>query len=425
MKDRYYELFSIVCKKGDERLEQRRIVWTKIRNVSAAISGICAAIIIGAGIWNSPVLRNALNNKYDPPVIIETPSTTQTAPALTSKNTKPRVSETFIKKTTSSAFDPQTLTSLNSKVINVDPVTSSTTTSVSGDEKKIVRLDSPDKNFVTEKLSEISTDGTNSYKLENSNISAEAIGQKLKTIEIKKFDSSTNTEYIITADIFAVPVESSIDMIAVRYGDNTVPYLYYADSNNKFSMDRVNFSYREGYLSCGQNYVDSNRIGDPIESIKLNGVNDFTGENIELSANVFSITKINPDCAVAVLYDDDTEYHLFRNLYYKPATLGQLINDMNLTEEMTINGIYHDIDFYSIDENKVWDLLLSAENAESHEHGMRPCDYGISVDVPILGKYNIGINIRDDGYIDTNISDSPVSFYIGINSINNFLRSIK
>lgn len=424
MKDRYDELFSIVCKKGDERLEQRRIVWTKIRNLSAATSGICATIIIGVGIWNSSVLRNAPNNEYDPPVIIETPTTTQTAPTL-ALNTKPYTSETYIKKTTFSAPDPQHLTSLNSKAINVDSVTSSTTASANSDEKKIVRLDSPDKNLVTEKLSEISTDGTNSYKLTYSNISNETIGQKLRTIEIKRFDSSTNTEYIINADIFAVTVESSNDMIAVRYGDSTEPYLYYADSNNKFSMDWVNFSYRQGYLSCGQNYVDSNRIGDSIECVKLNGVNDFTGENIELSANVFSITKINPDCAVAVLYDDDTKYHLFRNLYYKPETLGQLINDMNLTEEMKINGIYYNDEFYTIDENKVWDLLLSAENAESHENGMHPCDYGISVDISILGKNNIGINIRDDGYINTNIVDSPVSFYIGIDSVNNFLRSIK
>lgn len=227
-----------------------------------------------------------------------------------------------------------------------------------------------------------------------------------------------NKRYIIDAEIYDISVESIGNMIAVRYEGSDEIYLYYAVTDDKFSMDWVNFNvpfgkYGSGYVSCGIQRVDEEKIGNYLENISLNGKNVFTGEDILLTGKVYKINNISPDCAVAVKYDSDNEYHLFRNIIYRPDTLGQLINDMDLRNEMIINSVYLNGSYYKTDPIKVWEYLLSDAAAENCGHGIAHYDQSVSIDLPALGRRNVAINVYSDGYISTNIADSGAKFYIG------------
>ena len=49
----------------------------------------------------------------------------------------------------------------------------------------------------------------------------------------------------------------------------------------------------------------------------------------------------------------------------------------------------------------------------------------ISVDIPLLGRKNISVELTDKGYLITNILDTGKGFYIGENKVQEFLDYIK
>ena len=128
---------------------------------------------------------------------------------------------------------------------------------------------------------------------------------------------------------------------------------------------------------------------------------------------------------MAVKYDTDGEYHLFRNINYRPETLGQMISDMNLKDELIIVSARIDEQTYAIDNEKVWEYILSENNAQNYGKGITPSNYGITVDIPTLGRVRIAINVYADGHIATNIPNRSASFDIGIENTEKFIDYVK
>lgn len=77
----YEDIAERVFRKGDAILDKKRRKTAIIKRTSFAVSGLCAVVITGFGLWNNYYLKNALNN--EPPAIIDsqnvdTPVMTQT-----------------------------------------------------------------------------------------------------------------------------------------------------------------------------------------------------------------------------------------------------------------------------------------------------------------------------------------------------------
>ena len=437
MKDHYEKIFDVVVKRGDERLRQKKIMKSRCIRAAFSIAGLCAAIIVGVGIWNNNDIGSLRNRHSDSNKIISEPSTDGT----TASNTATVTEEQLISQVTET-------TAVTTKTQIVTSVPQSTTAATTPPEQKInitqtspvelpiettstavisdIRIYSPDKEIISSKFGEICLDDGIVYKLQNTDANASVIRTMKGKTEFTSDDKNENKRYIIDAEIYDVTMESVWDMIAVKYEGSDEIYLYYAITDDVFSLDRVNFNvpfgkYESGYVSCGIQRVNEEKIEKFLDNIILNGKNDVTGEDIQLSGKVFKINGISSDCAVAVMYNNDGEYRLFRNIIYRPDTLGQLINDMNLKNEMIINGVYVNDSFYKIEPVKVWGYLLSDEKSENCGHGVIPCDYCISIDIPTLGRRNIAINVYSDGYISTNIADSAAKFNIGTNNTQGFI----
>ena len=443
MKDHYEKIFDIVVNRGEERLRRKKIIMARCTRTAISAAGLCAALIVGFGIWHNNDINHLISRDTEETGIISeapTVSTTNTASSavtdeqVTSLMTQTTAVTTKVQTSTSVSYStsvaasstevpaviittatsglPQT--TILTQTSPAEPPAGTTSAAVISN----VRIYHPDTETISSKFSEIRLDDGVVYRLRYTGIDASVVRAKKGAAEFTSDDMNDNKRYIVDAEIYDVSVESIENMIAVRYEGSDEIYLYYAVTDDVFSMDWVNFNvpfgkYGAGYVSCGIQRVDEEKIGNYLENINLNGKNDFTGEDILLTGKVYKINNISSDCAVAVKYDSDNEYHLFRNIIYRPDTLGQLINDMDLRNEMKINSVYLNGSYYKTDPIKVWEYLLSDEAAENCGHGIAPHDQSVSIDLPALGRRNVAINVYSDGYISTNIADSGAKFYIG------------
>lgn len=144
-------------------------------------------------------------------------------------------------------------------------------------------------------------------------------------------------------------------------------------------------------------------------------------------------------------FEEDNDYYVYVNSYYKPKTLGEFMNDLNLKEITSFGTIYYNywdedaeeninIEFYDVDNEIIWQKLFNNLNLENIYSDNDTAKYtserfsqsiSISVDIPLLGYKNISVSLTDKGYLLTNILDTGKGFYIGEDKVQEFLNYIK
>lgn len=206
--------------------------------------------------------------------------------------------------------------------------------------------------------------------------------------------------------------------------------IYQQYSSIEFS-DR-HYNARAGVIEPGQ-------LGNSLGTITACGYDeyaDISGEEAKRfrSAAIYEIKDISPACAIAVCYEGGDTFYAAVNSHYRPETLGQFIKDLNLKNTLQFgcidykffkdSGEYTTILFENVDSSKIWEFLLSDEDAVN-EHSDSDFNQteellSISVDVPLLGYQNISITLYEDGYLTTNILDTGKKFYIGVENAQSF-----
>lgn len=185
--------------------------------------------------------------------------------------------------------------------------------------------------------------------------------------------------------------------------------------------------------SARRGVVPTERLGESLGTVTARGWDEYAGiagedANRYINAELFTITKINPECAIAVRYEGHDTVYACVNSYYRPETLGQFVEDLNLLEEVSFGTVYYEwrspagrratIWFDGVDDQIIKDMLLTETNAEnvydeSKLHEMPKRIMGVSVNIPLLGYQNISLSVQEDGYLKTNILDTGKLFYIG------------
>ncbi len=157
-------------------------------------------------------------------------------------------------------------------------------------------------------------------------------------------------------------------------------------------------------------------------------------------ATVYAIDKLSPECAIAVRYEGNDIYYAAVNSLYRPQTLGEFTDSLNLRETLVFSYALYEyqksdgetatVCFEKLDGEQIWDVLstcLEAENeysdfdsfASEHE---KLLDF--SIDIPLLGYRNISISLWDNGYLETNILDTGKRFFIGEEALQKLLDYI-
>ena len=88
----YDKIYERIVRRGDEILEQRRKKAVKIKQTSYAVSGVCAAAIVGVGVWRITSSKNLTNNSFNENNIVSdiesttTEALSKTTTVTTNKN---------------------------------------------------------------------------------------------------------------------------------------------------------------------------------------------------------------------------------------------------------------------------------------------------------------------------------------------------
>lgn len=211
----------------------------------------------------------------------------------------------------------------------------------------------------------------------------------------------------------------------------------YYNRNTKISKDNILKKIGRTNLIVYKKNTEDNYIEEFVDS-------SIKQETYNKTADLFSIKKISEECAIAVKFEGENNYDVYVQPNYKPTTLGNFMEDLNLKEITsfgTVSYDYYDKDvkesvyteFYNVDNNIIWDKLFSDLSLKTlYDDSINPFKYSskdvrihISVNIPILGYKNISIDLSDTGYLQTNILDLGKNFYIGEEKVKDFLDYIK
>lgn len=194
---------------------------------------------------------------------------------------------------------------------------------------------------------------------------------------------------------------------------------------------------------AGRGEVAVDQLGAELGNIIAYGWDEYAniaGEDAVryCNATVYEIQNISVPCAVAVRYEGTDVCYSADNSSYRPSTLGQFVEDLDLKNTLVVNRAFYEyhkpvsgytsIQFENIDKTKVIDLLLSdaaAVNEYSDLDFEQPeTILDISVDVPILGYENISLSVCENGYIITNILSTGKHFFVGEENTKAFVNYV-
>lgn len=164
-------------------------------------------------------------------------------------------------------------------------------------------------------------------------------------------------------------------------------------------------------------------VGDYITDVTATGQDVYTDTIYTETLHLYAIKGIRSKAAVAVRYGEDPTYYPAFNADYSPATLGDLIDDLNLAETMTAGNVYfdyrdeefnfHDTRYSRLPAEKLWELLADRTLPNVYDQQMTFYDtIDISVSIPLFGISHV-LSLDENGYLFTNLLSSGKVFYVG------------
>lgn len=179
--------------------------------------------------------------------------------------------------------------------------------------------------------------------------------------------------------------------------------------------------------------VDAGKVGEYLQDVNLHGYDNCTQTPYDEIGKIYRIEGINDTAAVALQYPGRDDYFPAMNTKYSPATLGELIEDLNLRENIRIGTVYysyhdengriHDKEYAGLTVEKMYELLLSDPTLPNVAD--QPLDWthklAFRVDVPLLGITNLGVPLSEDGYIRIHLMGAEKIFHIGEDKVNAFM----
>lgn len=194
-----------------------------------------------------------------------------------------------------------------------------------------------------------------------------------------------------------------------------------------------------GYeYSTADKVIPEESIGKKLTSATLTGKDVYTGKTYAINADIYEITDISKNCAVSLKFEGYDELYVCRNSGYRPETLGQFIDDLNLRETLTFGKAYATVkkgdtytetEYSGLDRAKVWEMLLSdrelknVKDYDSMNFGKKLIS--VSINIELLGYENISLTVTEDGYLTTNILDTGKAFFIGREKAENFAEYVR
>lgn len=138
-----------------------------------------------------------------------------------------------------------------------------------------------------------------------------------------------------------------------------------------------------------------------------------------IAAKVYSVKSFNSEVVLAVKYEGQDAFYLFKKTPYKPSTFAVLLEDLNLRSFATLTDVRKDENGsttrYEVDAEACWALLAECVDAPL-VNAQIPGNVGIFFTMPIVFEASHSspvFAISEKGYLSTNAQGTLLTFEIG------------
>lgn len=192
--------------------------------------------------------------------------------------------------------------------------------------------------------------------------------------------------------------------------------------------------------------IDASLVAEKIASATASGYDDYTDKTYTTDVEVYKISKVSEDFAVAVKFAQDDGYYVYEISDYVPDSLESFVSDLNFHENLSFSGKItcknwkddgkpsDDITFEGDVNKAVWDMLLADTNIpitlmDADEDIKYTFNRGktmqIGISVKLFGYNGIVMDVDENGYLTTNILSAGKYFYIGKEKAKEFMDYVE
>ena len=194
-------------------------------------------------------------------------------------------------------------------------------------------------------------------------------------------------------------------------------------------LNGVEYNSRSSYSGVS---INSNVIGQKIGDFVCDGYDYMTDEKHSIACSAYQINGVDSSRVIAVKYEGYDEYYTFKpatNLGPQaPATLGALIDSLDLTNNVILNDFYYeqeggDIHYGLSDEHsaEIWKIIKKYADVKTdlmYENPWKRKVVSFAITSKTLGINNLSFSFNQEGYLMTNIEDYGYYYNIGVDAVN-------
>lgn len=296
-----------IFEKGDEILEQRKKKSAKIRHISYAASGLCAALIVGFGAWKlQPSLKKPAGSFKEQPVITTSVSTVTTVSETDAVTTD--VNTSSAKTEITSATAVKTTAAPHSQTAALVVTTSPARTAA--------------RIHTTSKITEIPRTTANTTTTSKVNVTTVTSVQDEETVIIP--ETNIEESYTPTTTSLEVsPVTTSAKLTTANGPVTTVPTVvnptgaktekelreYMSKFPVSVTVNNIRYEKLVAESTFGDRPVSADKIGELICTADVNILVSLT-KNIVQPMEVYELKNTDTDRAVAVKIPATNEYYV-------------------------------------------------------------------------------------------------------------------
>ena len=270
-------------------------------------------------------------------------------------------------------------------------------------EKSTISSVDPSTTKSSEQTSESTENITEKDTIQSSH-TEEAATVSVSTTQITtQGPTSSNTEPSRTEQ----PTQATTDEVYIepKWNEKTLPTQFM-----EFDLNGI-------YYNTKNHIIEGYHIGGILGTVTMEGQDVYEDKIHSINAEVFSINGISTNCAVAVKFNGYNSYYVYTNRCYSPATLGELVDALDLNNTISFGTLSLEDDRTYVTD---YDRAIIAELLNEY----RDCEirfdsnyhrklFSVSTNVDMLGISNKSLAVTEDGYIKTNIMEWAYTFYIG------------
>ena len=420
---------------------------------AAVSSCVCTAACAGIWLLTSDNIKSLPKNdpsvstiiEYDPSVPEVNDITVTTAhdlPVITistsssavKKTLTTNISSTEMKKaaTQTTAKNSQTFTQTSAVSSTAETVHTENTSQVQTEPSEVTTV--PEQN-VSDRItlydkSELKpsdihfNDDMTLYKLRTADIESNGTTRKAEIFTITESGKENQTTLNGEKNYYVIKYVDSDEYLvyepdktpAEKTVDNTTYTMYHGENGTIF---------RSFTLSS----VPGEKLGSYLGRAQFEEL-IVEGERPKAEGDMYEIQGISSDYAVAIKVDGSEKYTIFYDVYYTPQTIGEMLDEQGLFENMIVVGasVAHDEPVkYTISPEMVTEILEDARDLKRCQNDGSYLNGYVKIifDLPLYNLYDRVIHIYGNGYMNIRSVSSTICVYIGEEKAQEFISKVK